>query len=134
MIAVAAGSRPVAGGDVEPAGDGTLRLTGGGTFFNGWVPIAASAPLVALTARDDGISLGWRWGRSAARAPHFTWDELVDLQLSRRTVSWYDHERFFYRFVTLAEGAMDLLGDVLDRHSVAYTIVNGSWMRPLTMK
>lgn len=127
--------RQLLGGDVELAGNELiLRLTGGGGFFDGSFPWGATAPFLALSVYEDGISLGWRWGKSAARAPHFKWDELIDLQLSRTTASWYDRERFFYRFVSLVDGSMDRLGDVLDQRDVSYTIVSGSWMRPFTMK
>jgi hypothetical protein len=135
MIVVAAGICGPKGVDVEPAAHTVLlRLTGGGTFlFNDWGYLSASAPFVVLTVQDDGVNLGLRWGKWAKRAPRFDWCGLVDVQLSRKTVSWHDHERFFYRFVTLVDGSMDLLADVLDQHSVPYEIVRATWMRPLTM-
>ena len=123
---------PRAKGRVNVDGDAELRLVGGCTFHYGPAYVNASWPLATLVVESDGLSVGLRgsWRPLAKCRASVGWADLVAVQLSRRTASWYDREGWFYRFVSLEEGSIDELGDVLDRREVPYKIVRQTWARP----
>jgi hypothetical protein len=113
-------------------------FVGGGTFFNGVVNVGASWPLLQLRLDDGGVTMGLRWRRraraSAGSGKTLPWEAVRAVEISRRSVSWRDAEGFFYRFVSIVDGAMDEVADEFDARGIEYRIVRGTWWRPVRVE